>query len=121
VVATLIGAPAAPVGAPPVPRIAAIRLVAQGIDLRLAEPGGYEIGRGDAVALRIANNTVSRRHALVVLDADRRAAWIEDLGAANGTRVNGKPVKRSRHQLTNADLLELGEVLVKVTLETNTP
>jgi pSer/pThr/pTyr-binding forkhead associated (FHA) protein len=117
-VPTLIGVPAVSAGPPPAPRIAAVRLVAAGIDLRLTEPGGYEIGRGNAVALRIDNQTVSRRHALVLLDADRRAAWIEDLGAANGTRVNGTPVKRSRHQLTNADLLELGEVLVKVTLET---
>ncbi|MGH7161843.1 MAG: FHA domain-containing protein, partial [Planctomycetota bacterium] len=75
-----------------------------------------EIGRGNSAALRVVNNTVSRQHALVIFDADRRSVSIEDLGAANGTRVNGKAVKRSRNPLTNADLLELGEVLLKVEL-----
>ena len=34
-----------------------------------------------------STRTVSREHALVRLDADKRQAWIEDLGSLNGTYI----------------------------------
>jgi S-DNA-T family DNA segregation ATPase FtsK/SpoIIIE len=94
-----------------------VRLIGAGVDLRVTAPGGYELGRAATAGLRIENATVSRQHALVVLGEDRRSAWIEDLGGANGTKVNGTAVKRSRHPLKNGDTLELGEVKLTVTLE----
>ena len=38
---------------------------------------------------------------------DENGTTIEDLGSKNGVRVNARPVRR--HQLTNGDIVNLGE------------
>lgn len=52
-------------------------------------PGENSVGRESADIL-LADPTVSRRHAVVVLDAGK--CWVEDCGSTNGTVVNGKSV-----------------------------
>lgn len=86
--------------------------------LRIAEAGARSerihpltgdtctIGRALDNDLVLAEASVSRRHARLVRDGDR---WvIEDLGAGNGTRVNGRPVRRAR--LSDGDVILLGTV-----------
>ena len=52
----------------------------------LFKPGDYIIGREEGCHIRVEAELVSRRHAKLVLNYDH--AVIEDLGSANGTRVN---------------------------------
>ena len=54
----------------------------------------------------------SRHHAEAVLD--HGAWWLADLGAANGTRINGHRVERAR--LRNGDRVELGAHVLVVGL-----
>ncbi len=60
-----------------------------GPDLRLA-PGALVLGSSAEADLVIANQTVSRRHARLLVDD--RGVTIEDLGSTNGTFVNGKRI-----------------------------
>jgi pSer/pThr/pTyr-binding forkhead associated (FHA) protein len=48
------------------------------------------VGRSDECDLRVTEGHPSRRHARLSVDAD--GLWVEDLGSANGTRVNGTPI-----------------------------
>lgn len=65
------------------------------------------IGRGAAADLSVADPGLSRRHVRLRLDEGR---WvIEDLGSANGTRVNGRKVLRPT-RLRHGDVVELGFV-----------
>jgi pSer/pThr/pTyr-binding forkhead associated (FHA) protein len=48
------------------------------------------VGRGDDAALKVTEGHPSRRHAMLTVDGD--GLWVEDLGSANGTMVNGQPV-----------------------------
>lgn len=52
------------------------------------------IGRDKANDLVLEDGTVSRRHAVLVSDAD--GVLIRDLGSRNGITVGGKPVKEGR-------------------------
>jgi pSer/pThr/pTyr-binding forkhead associated (FHA) protein len=96
--------------------VAAIRLTGPAGDLVVTEPGDYVLGRAKDAALRVDHPTVSRRHALVVLSADREA-FVDDGGGANRTRLNGLLVtKRSR--LSDGDRISVGEVDLTVRLTT---
>jgi pSer/pThr/pTyr-binding forkhead associated (FHA) protein len=64
-----------------------------------------EIGRGDGNDIRLKNLGVSRRHSRIVREHDD---WfVEDLGSANGTWLNGKRI--SRAQLCHGDQIEIGK------------
>lgn len=63
------------------------------------------IGRGDDATLILANISVSRHHAEIVLGEEK--ALIKDLGSSNGTRVNGKTVQEA--ELSNGDEIMLGK------------
>jgi len=58
------------------------------------------VGRSDECDLKVTDGHPSRRHALLTVDA--RGLWVEDLGSANGTRVNGAPIA-ARTLLNNGD------------------
>ncbi|MFE3641170.1 FHA domain-containing protein [Streptomyces sp. NPDC059169] len=63
--------------------------------LLLPEPGPYplRIGRDPSNGLRLSHETVSRRHAELVLHG---GLWVlRDLGSTNGTTVNGRRVTGS--------------------------
>ncbi|GMV92858.1 MAG: hypothetical protein AMXMBFR82_26360 [Candidatus Hydrogenedentota bacterium] len=64
------------------------------------------IGRDPDCGIRITDATVSRRHCKITLRKD--AVWIEDLGSANTTLVNGRPA-RSR-KLDTGDEIAVGSV-----------
>ena len=112
-------AASAPVTAPPStpsrtrPPITAVRLRGSDVDLSIAAPGTYLIGRSPEVPLRIQHNTVSRRHASLILSPDRSSVEIRDEGGANGTFVNGTAVKAT-HPLTDGDTLLIGHVPLRV-------
>lgn len=64
-----------------------LRFLLQEIDL---PQGETVIGRSSACHVTIEDPLISRRHARVVVDADR--ATIEDLGSRNGLTISGRPV-----------------------------
>lgn len=58
------------------------------LELRLPPaPGSYVIGRDNGCDLRLSDDTVSRRHA--VLTGTDGQWTLSDLGSTNGSRVNG--------------------------------
>jgi pSer/pThr/pTyr-binding forkhead associated (FHA) protein len=73
-----------------------------------------EVGRDEAIAIRVDEPLVSRRHARL----ERRGeAWVVvDLGSTNFTRVNGERVRRER-ELAHGDELRLGRAKCVFLLE----
>jgi diguanylate cyclase (GGDEF)-like protein len=64
------------------------------------------IGRDEGADVSLRDLAVSRRHAALFMDEERR--WsIQDLGSKNGTRLNGKPVY-GRCELADGDRIALG-------------
>ncbi|WP_173079076.1 DUF1707 and FHA domain-containing protein [Phytohabitans rumicis] len=76
------------------------------IDLRLPPaPGFYVIGRDTHCDLRLTDDSVSRRHAMLT-SVDGQ--WmVVDLGSTNGTRVNGWRLQ-VQTPLRPGDVLDLG-------------
>jgi predicted component of type VI protein secretion system len=107
--------PSTPPPATPI-KIATARFAGEKFAFDLTTPGRFEVGRSAATAFRVDHTTVSRRHAALILSDDRAHLAVEDLGAANGTRVNGKEIKGTQ-ALNDRDVLELGEVRFTVRLE----
>jgi len=67
----------------------------------------FLVGRDADCDIRVDDPRVSRRHARLLIA--RGELGVEDLGSANGTRVNGRGVRR-RHRLASGDVLTLGDV-----------
>lgn len=65
-----------------------------------------KIGKLGSSHLRIADESVSRMHA--VIEVQNEQAVIIDLGSSEGTRVNGKKVNKAT--LKDGDMLTLGRV-----------
>ena len=68
------------------------------------------LGRATGCELHIDSPSVSRYHALVVVDAD--GAVIEDLNSTNGIYVNGRKIMRER--LRDGDSVTVGEAKFRV-------
>jgi pSer/pThr/pTyr-binding forkhead associated (FHA) protein len=66
------------------------------------------VGRGFSADLRLEDQSVSRRHAIIVDDGEDEGARILDDRSANGTFVNGRRV--SDAQLRDRDVIRLGRV-----------
>jgi pSer/pThr/pTyr-binding forkhead associated (FHA) protein len=66
------------------------------------------VGRGFSADLRLEDQSVSRRHAVIVDDGEGEGARILDDRSANGTLVNGRRV--SDAQLRDRDVIRLGRV-----------
>ncbi len=66
---------------------------------------GIVVGRDPRAHIVIDDGTVSRTHAR--FDIDPNGVWIEDLGSANGTKVNGAPA--GRELLNVGDVISLGD------------
>ncbi|MEO7096879.1 MAG: sigma 54-interacting transcriptional regulator, partial [Polyangiales bacterium] len=79
----------------------------------LPEKGAIVIGRGESADVRVAEASISRRHAIVTIDAG--TLIIEDLGSANGTKVRDQ-VLAAHQRVTFApgDLIELGSMMFVV-------
>ena len=86
------------------PRIAAITGRLEDTVISMNE-GPVLIGRQAGATLKIANASVSRRHALIEKEGDKFI--IADLGSRNGTFVNDVPVKR--RELQHGDRVKIGE------------
>jgi len=63
------------------------------------------VGRAPDSGLLLPDRDVSRRHAR--LQRTNGAVWVEDLGSANGTRVNGQPIA-GRRRIGPGDLVQIG-------------
>lgn len=63
------------------------------------------IGRSPRCTVRIPSGSVSREHCELIIEKDR--IWVKDLGAANGTYVNGDKIKLVR--VLGGDVVGIGE------------
>jgi len=72
------------------------------------EPGNALIGRSAGAAIRLKDKTVSKQHALLVMDAD--GVKIVDAGSRNGVLVNGERVKIAT--LRDGDRIRIGRAVV---------
>jgi Nif-specific regulatory protein len=68
-------------------------------------PGQYTLGRGADVEVRLADESVSRRHALLTVTAE--GVTLLDLDSHNGSCINGRAVKSGR--ALEGDELEFGD------------
>jgi S1-C subfamily serine protease len=80
---------------------------------RFALRGVLVLGRGGDADVRLDDAEVSRRHAAVRMGA--RGPELEDLGSANGTRVNGARVDGAA-ALAHGDVIAVGASSVAVDL-----
>jgi DNA-binding winged helix-turn-helix (wHTH) protein len=87
-------------------------VVAEDRTFRLAE-GENIVGRDPESAVWLDSDSVSRRHARIVVESGERRVSVDDLASKNGTRVRGKRV-RERVTLSDGDELVFGAVRVKL-------
>jgi hypothetical protein len=71
--------------------------------------GTTHLGRGFAADVRLEDQSVSRRHAILHLRAGGAARLLDDR-SANGTFVNGRRVTEA--ELADGDVLVLGRVVL---------
>jgi pSer/pThr/pTyr-binding forkhead associated (FHA) protein len=76
--------------------------------------GEAVIGRGAAADVSIPDPSISRRHVLARLEG--KTVVLEDLGSANGTLLNGAPV-RSATRAEHGDKLKVGAVELELRIE----
>jgi hypothetical protein len=105
---------AVPIGRtrPPTPLTPGRYLELQGVGEALLvrlEREVTRIGRGLAADVRLDDNSVSRRHAMLV--CDEAGARILDDRSSNGTRLNGARVEQA--PLKSGDVLVLGRVALR--------
>ena len=74
---------------------------------RLGLVSGATVGREPGNVVRIDDDSVSARHAMLRHENGRW--WLEDLGSTNGTYVNESRVT-GRASLQNGDIIQLGRV-----------
>ncbi len=80
----------------------------------LLKPGENTVGREDTDVL-IEDATVSRRHALIVLEGGK--CFVEDLGSTNGTSVNRAQIaKGERIEVESSAELKFGSSIVTLDL-----
>jgi pSer/pThr/pTyr-binding forkhead associated (FHA) protein len=116
--ATALVPPRTSASRPSIP-ILEVRLAAPGVDLAVTDPGEFEIGRADGLPLRVRHPTVSRRHARLVLTADRKAVLVENLSATSPATLNDAPLTEPR-AVADGDVLAVGEVRLTVSIRRST-
>ena len=73
--------------------------------------GAFTLGRGTGSDVIIPDYSMSRQHARIQFEND---GWsIEDLGARNGTFVNGTRIE-GRRALVECDVIRLGGTTLRV-------
>jgi diguanylate cyclase (GGDEF)-like protein len=80
----------------------------QGRILSLFQYNHVTVGRGKDCELVVHDPSCSRRHAEIYITEGNNAE-IKDLGSTNGTKVNGKRIKRETLKLTDGDRIQLGD------------
>lgn len=73
------------------------------------KPGEILIGRSSQAQIQIDHESVSRRHARLMLT--EQGVSLADLGSTNGTYVNDDPI--TERPLQNGDLLKVGRTILK--------
>jgi diguanylate cyclase (GGDEF)-like protein len=68
------------------------------------------VGRGEESDIRIADNSISRRHAR--LEPTLQGVLVKDLGSTNGTFVNDEPIEGTR-LLHDGDYLRIGNCIYR--------
>lgn len=69
------------------------------------------IGRNPTTDVTLLDESISREHALVLLEEESDSFQIEDLQSTNGTRVNGKRVRSA--PLEHGDEIQVGHTRVR--------
>jgi hypothetical protein len=72
-------------------------------DIRLTKEKSI-LGKGDEVDVRVADDFVSKLHALIYFEKD--VFYISDLGSSNGTFLNGEKVMKE--ELKDGDHIRIG-------------
>ncbi|MGH7146257.1 MAG: sigma 54-interacting transcriptional regulator [Planctomycetota bacterium] len=80
----------------------------ESVEVKDLPAGGFTLGRGEQVALRLADGRASREHARILLP-EGKPPTITDLGSANGTHLNGEPLTGTRDLKPN-DVIRIGKV-----------
>lgn len=80
----------------------------------LLKAGENLIGRDPSSDVLLADGTVSRRHAVIIVGDNH--AFIRDLGSTNGTRLNGEPVGADPVPLPPNAELQFGSVVLTLEL-----
>jgi DNA-binding winged helix-turn-helix (wHTH) protein len=93
-------------------RLTACWVVAKGRTFRLTE-GENVVGRDPECIVWLDSDSVSRRHARIVVDSAQRRVSLDDLVSKNGTELRGNPV-RERVELSDGDEIVFGAVRVKL-------
>lgn len=76
--------------------------------------GAVTFGRAIGADIIVTDGSMSRSHAMIVREGD---AWmVQDLGARNGTYVNGDRVE-GRRQVAPGDVIKMGATLVRVSAQ----
>ncbi len=68
--------------------------------------GACFVGRSATSTLMLADDRVSRRHAIIQAQGENEH-WLIDLGSANGTYVNGRRISQA-HRLADKDQIKIG-------------
>lgn len=79
--------------------------------VQLSVIGPIIVGRAPGADILIPDDVVSRRHARFTLMGGD--LMVEDLGSANGTRLNGEPVTQIQ-RCNEGDIVRIGGVDIKV-------
>ena len=75
------------------------------------DEGEHIIGRSGDVSVRIDEDSISRRHARLVIDGD--TLTVSDLGSMNGTRVRERTIKANQTVvLSPGESFELGSIML---------
>jgi len=93
-------------------RLTACWVVAKDRTFRLAE-GENIVGRDPECEVWLDSDSVSRRHARIVVDSAERRVSLDDLVSKNGTDLRGSPV-HERVELSDGDEIVFGAVRVKL-------
>ena len=94
------------------PKADACLVVIYGQQLGTKHPltaGEMVVGRSSQAQLQIDHESVSRRHARIVLTES--GVLVSDLGSTNGTYVNDDPIQE--RTLTHGDLIKVGRTILK--------
>ena len=76
-----------------------------------SQPDQVVVGRGTACDWQLDDDSLSRKHATFRWNGRTGELFVEDLGSANGTRVNGRPA-RNEVAVRAGDSVQLGTVVV---------
>ena len=106
----------APVAVEDIPEVASVGklITADGVREFSLKPGENIVGREDVDVL-LADNTVSRRHAKIIVE--NAQVFLEDMGSTNGTKIDGVRIAAGeRTEISDGSELSFGSSVLKLQL-----